>query len=131
VAASYLWNINHPTSETNLGYADRTRDGRTNGLQRRVLPAAPGPQQLRAGQWFEVERPIDEENRAGFRLDTVYGKTVRSAQRRWPTTGTRTATTRRSTSPGLRAVPRTDRRRLTFKASKFATPFGYEVAGTV
>ena len=24
--------------------------------------------------WFEVERPIDEENRAGFRLDTVYGK---------------------------------------------------------
>ena len=77
VAASYLWNINGPTSETNLGYPTGDGMGGTNqGLNGAFYPLHPDHNSFALDQvWFEIERPIDEENRAGFRLDTVYGKT--------------------------------------------------------
>jgi len=77
VTASYLWNINHPTSETNPGYPTGPGMGGTNqGLNGAFYPLHPDHNSFALDQvWFEVERPIDEENRAGFRFDTVYGKT--------------------------------------------------------
>ena len=82
--------------------------------------------------WFEIERPIDEENRAGFRLDTVYGKTGALLNGGGPNNR---YTVNDDSSIYIHQgyvqylAPIGDG--LTFKAGKFATPIGYEVAGTI
>jgi hypothetical protein len=68
VAASWLWNT-------------RQSDGRDqNGYLTGAVPAYPfhpDDNSFSVDQlWFELERPITEENRAGFRADLVYGKTA-------------------------------------------------------
>ena len=134
VAASYFWNINHPTSETNLGSPTGLGMGDTNaGLNNAFYPLHPDHNSFALDQvWFEVERPIDEENRAGFRLDTVYGKTGALLNGGGPNNRN---TNRDDSSIYVHQgyvqylAPIGDG--ITFKAGKFATPFGYEVAGTV
>jgi hypothetical protein len=134
VAGSYFWNINHPTSETNLGYPTGDGMGGTNqGLNGAFYPLHPDHNSFALDQvWFEVERPIDEENRAGFRLDTVYGKTGALLNGGGPNNR---FTNLDDSSIYLHQgyvqylAPIGDG--VTFKAGKFATPFGYEVAGTI
>ena len=134
VAASYFWNINHPTSETNLGYPTGDGMGGTNaGLNVAFYPLHPDHNSFALDQVaFEVERPIDEENRAGFRFDTMYGKTGALLNGGGPNN--------RYTNLDDSAIyiqqgyvqylaPIGDG--VTFKAGKFATPFGIEVAGTI
>jgi hypothetical protein len=83
--------------------------------------------------WFEIERPIDEENRAGFRLDTVYGKTGALLNGGGPSN--RRDGIRDDTSIYINQgyvqylAPVGDG--LTLKAGKFGTLIGYEVAQTV
>jgi hypothetical protein len=144
VAASYFWNVNGPTSETNIncdqasGFCDQypTGDGMggTNqGVNGAFYPLHPDHNSFALDQvWFEVERPIDEENRAGFRLDTVYGKTGALLNGGGPNNR---YTNDDDSSIYLQQgyvqylAPVGDG--LTFKAGKFATPIGYEVAGTI
>ncbi len=114
VAASYLWNINHPTSDTNLGYPTGPGMGGTNaGLNDAFYPLHPDHNSFALDQvWFEIERPINEENRAGFRFDTVYGKTAALLNGGGP--NNRYSNLRRFGAlhpPGLRPVPRADWRR--------------------
>jgi hypothetical protein len=139
VAASYFWNVNHPTSETNLGYPTGDGMGGTNqGANGLFYPLHPDHNSFALDQvWFEVERPIDEENRAGFRFDTVYGKTGAllnggGPNNRYPN----------ANQPGLDdssiyinqgyvqyLAPIGDG--VTLKAGKFGALFGIESAGTI
>lgn len=65
VAASYFYNFNDPDGRA-LGGSN------TGGF---AYPFRPDANSFSLDQvWFEVERPVSEENRAGFRLDFVYGK---------------------------------------------------------
>jgi hypothetical protein len=65
VAASYFYNFNDPDGRA-LGGSN------TGGF---AYPFRPDANSFSLDQvWFEIERPVSEENRAGFRLDFVYGK---------------------------------------------------------
>ena len=143
VSSSYFWNVNNPTSETNLncdpsGFCSQypTGDGMggTNqGINGAFYPLHPDANSFALDQvWFEVERPIDEENRAGFRLDTVYGKTGALLNGGGPNNR---YTNNDDSSLYLQQgyvqylAPVGDG--ITLKAGKFSTPIGYEVAGTI
>lgn len=66
VSASYFYNFNDP---------DGRALGGTNTGSGLLLPFRPDANSFSLDQaWIEVERPVSEENRAGFRLDFVYGK---------------------------------------------------------
>ncbi len=137
VASSYFWNINHPTSESGAQFlptsAGLGMGGTNQGDNGAFYPLHPDHNSFALDQvWFEVERPIDEENRAGFRLDTVYGKTGALLNGGGPNNR---YSNRDDSSLYLQQgyvqylAPIGDG--LTLKAGKFATPFGYEVAGTI
>ena len=65
VAASYFYNFNDPDGRA-LGGSN------TGGF---AYPFRPDANSFSLDQvWIEVERAVSEENRAGFRLDFVYGK---------------------------------------------------------
>ena len=71
VATSYFWNVNDPQDADLEGL-----NGTNWGMNSRFYPLHPDHNSFALDQvWWEVEREISEENRAGFRLDTVYGKT--------------------------------------------------------
>jgi|GEM_PF-1005793 len=77
VAASYFWNFNNPSIED----GDR-RDSSQNpyanqGQNRNIYPYHGSHNSFQLDQaWFGLEHPIDEENRAGFRFDLVFGTTA-------------------------------------------------------
>jgi hypothetical protein len=140
VSSTYFWNINHPGDSDNFadslgpdpgsGGMENTNAG-INGL---YYPLHPDANSFALDQvWFEIERPIDEENRAGFRLDTVYGKTGALLNGGGPSN--RRDGVRDDTSIYINQgyvqylAPVGDG--LTFKAGKFGTLIGYEVAQTV
>jgi hypothetical protein len=144
VAASYFWNINHPTSESipsdyyddGYYYSGCTGPGMgcTNqGYNGAFYPLHPDANSFALDQvWFEIERPIDEENRAGFRLDTVYGKTGAllnggGPNNRYDVNDDSSIYLHQAYVQYLAPVGDG----LKFKAGKFATPIGYEVAGTI
>ncbi len=65
VAASYNYNFNHPNGSVLNGA--NTGPG--------LYPFHPDANSFALDQfWIELERPIDEENRAGFAIDLSYGK---------------------------------------------------------
>ena len=134
VAASYLWNINHPTSETNLGYPTGDGMGGTNaGLNGVVYPLHPDHNSFALDQvWFEIERPIDEENRAGFRFDTVYGKTAALLNGGGPNNRyTNLDDSALYIHQGYVQYLAPIGDGVTFKAGKFGDWFGNEEAGTI
>jgi hypothetical protein len=148
VASSYFWNLNQPTdsnrdwqsgqgvtcSSQGLSRGECGGLGGTNqGINGAFYPLHPDANSFALDQvWFEVERPIDEENRAGFRLYTVYGKTGALLNGGGPNNRT---TNSDDTSIYINQgyvqylAPIGDG--LTFKAGKFGTLIGYEVAQTV
>jgi outer membrane murein-binding lipoprotein Lpp len=89
IQASYIWNVNHPTdanrddlagqgvtcSSQGLGPGECGGLGYTNqGINGAIYPLNPDANTFQLqGLWIDIERPIDEENRAGFRFDTAYG----------------------------------------------------------
>jgi len=69
LSTDYWYNLNSPANE-------RLEDGNI-GAAGQSLPFSPDANQFSFGQlWFWMERPIDEENRAGFRTDIAFGKTA-------------------------------------------------------
>jgi len=107
--------------------------GTNQGINGAFYPLHPDHNSFALDQvWFEVERPIDEENRAGFRLDTVYGKTGALLNGGGP--NNRDSNRDDSSIYIVQGyvqylAPIGDG--LTLKAGKFSTPIGYEVAGTI
>ena len=90
VAASYFYNFNDP-SGNNLGGVEPNNDGGNiqggffNGnaggnvgeCVGGCYPFHPDSNSFSLDQlWFEIERAVNEENRAGFRADIVLGKTA-------------------------------------------------------
>ncbi len=72
VQASYFWNANGPTAGRNGGMQDTNA-----GLNGSFYPLHPDANSFAfQAAWVDIEREIDEENRAGFRLDVAYGKTA-------------------------------------------------------
>lgn len=67
VAASYFYNFNDPDG--------RALGGANQGAPGIFYPFRPDANSFSLDQvWIELERPISAEQRAGFRLDFVYGK---------------------------------------------------------
>jgi len=70
VAGSYFYNFNDPP-ETFNGIQSN------NGVSGNVYPFHGAHNSFTVDQvWFGVEHPVDEENRAGFRFDLVFGNTA-------------------------------------------------------
>ncbi len=68
VSASWFYNTRRSEGRDLAGY--------NNGAAG-VYPFSPDNNSFSLDQlWFELERPVSEENRAGFRADLVYGKTA-------------------------------------------------------
>jgi len=69
VSASYWYNLNDPSN-------DRLMNANV-GTVGQSHPFSPDANQFSFDQlWFEIERPIDEGNRAGFFADIAFGKTA-------------------------------------------------------
>lgn len=79
VAASYFWNFNSPSEET-LGNQNQSQVagyGVNTGINSAVAPFHPDHNSFSVDQlWFELEKPVTEESRAGFRADLAWGKTA-------------------------------------------------------
>lgn len=68
VSGSYWYNFENPDGDSLNGF------NRGNVL---ANPFNPDPNSFALDQvWFGIERPVSEENRAGFRTDIVFGKTA-------------------------------------------------------
>ncbi|MFQ5700104.1 MAG: outer membrane beta-barrel protein, partial [Myxococcota bacterium] len=68
VAASYFYNFENPRGDSLAG---------ANAGLIPAYPFHPDSNSISLDQlWFEIERPIDEGHRAGFRADIAYGKTA-------------------------------------------------------
>jgi len=125
VAASYLYNINDPNDASRDGLQDTN-----TGLNGRYYPFHPDHNSFSLDQvWWEIERPIDEEHRGGFRFDTAYGKTA--AMLGGPNNRDNRDDSAFYISQGYvqYLAPLGDG--VTFKMGKFNTPIGAEVAQTV
>ena len=69
MSADFWYNLNSPANE-------RLEDGNV-GAAGQSHPFSPDSNQFSFGQlWFTLERPIDEENRAGFATEIAFGKTA-------------------------------------------------------
>lgn len=72
VAASYFYNTNDP-NDADLGGVGGLNQGINGGF----YPFHPDHNSFALDQvWWEIERPISEENRAGFRFDPAFGRTA-------------------------------------------------------
>jgi len=124
VAGSYFWNFNEPDN----GFVPAANSG-VSGL---AYPFHSRHNSFQVDQvWFGLEHPVDEENRAGFRFDLVYGSTACTLGN---TTGFRCPGDDTSEYYVNQAyvqylAPITDNGILV-KAGKFATLAGAEVAQT-
>jgi hypothetical protein len=87
VAASYLYNVNDPNDHnnpdgglknTNVGFSGQNGPANNESmLAPTFYPLHPDHNSFSLDQlWFEIERKISEENRAGFRADILYGTTA-------------------------------------------------------
>jgi len=81
VAGSYFWNFNDP-GHTNMvggpgGIGPISFAGGNTGISGNAYPFHSNHNSFQVDQvWFGIEHPVDEENRAGFRFDLLYGTTA-------------------------------------------------------
>lgn len=72
VAASYFYNTEDPNDDEFGGNGNLNQ-----GRNFRFYPFHPDHNSFALDQvWWEIERPISEEHRAGFRFDPAFGKTA-------------------------------------------------------
>lgn len=74
LAVSYFYNFNDPDSAT---IADQNLGGLAgSGTNGPIIPFHPDHNSFSVDQlWFNIEKPVSEESRAGFVADIVYGRT--------------------------------------------------------
>jgi hypothetical protein len=155
VQASYLYNLNDPNDSDHIDglngddlvvvrdddgnitdvffeAGDGGLGGTNQGVDGLFYPYTPDHNSFSFDQvWLELERPIDEEHRAGFRFDMTYGKTA--AQIGGPSNrgdGIRDDTALYVFAGYVQYLaPIGDG--LTFKMGKFGTPIGNEYAQAI
>ena len=133
VAGSYNYNLNDPNDAQHDGL------GGTNlGLFGLYDPLHPDHNSFALDQvWFEIEKEISEENRAGFRADFVYGKTAKwlNGGGAWGGLANDTGDFDDSAlyihQAYVQYAPPIGPEGTTFKFGKFATLLGAEVPGTI
>ena len=145
VSATYFWNVNHPTDENraevggNVALCDPPDDcgggvGNTNiGDNGKFYPLSPDHNSFALDQvWFEIERPIDEENRAGFRFDPVMGQSASLINGfGGPSNRGSRDNSAFYISQGYVQYLAPVAGGITIKAGKFNTPIGVEVVQTI
>jgi hypothetical protein len=119
VSASYWYNVNDPSN-------DRLMDANV-GTIGQSHPFSPDANQFSFDQlWFQIERPIDEANRAGFFAEIAYGKTAGLLPNgNTPVDGRAGGN---NLYIGSAYVQYLSDMGITFKAGKFGTLIGAEVA---
>jgi len=138
VAGSYNYNLKDPNDANNDGLAG-TNLGNP-GTHDAIFydPLHPDHNSFALDQvWFEIEKEISEENRAGFRLDMVYGKTAKwlNGGGAWGglanDTGWRDDSALYIHQAYVQYAPPIGPEGTTIKFGKFATLIGAEVPGTI
>lgn len=79
VSGSWFWNFNNPGSVTSVGGPGLygLLAGGNTGVSGNTYPYHGNHNSFQVDQvWFGIEHPVDEENRAGFRFDLLYGTTA-------------------------------------------------------
>jgi hypothetical protein len=134
VAASYNYNLNDP-NDANNGGLGQTNMGNDNLF---YDPLHPDHNSFALDQvWFEIEKEISEENRAGFRADFVYGKTAKwlNGGGAWGGLANDTGDFDDSAlyihQAYVQYAPPIGPEGTVIKFGKFATLIGAEVAGTI
>jgi hypothetical protein len=119
LSADFWYNVNQPANE-------RLQDGNV-GAVGQAYPFNPDANQFSFGQlWFWMERPIDEENRAGFRADIAFGKVAGLLpDGNTPEDGRAGGNNLYISQAYVQYLSDWD---ITFKAGKFGTLIGAEVA---
>jgi hypothetical protein len=124
VAGSYWYNFNRPDGE-DLGGANRGATGF-------AYPFHPDAESFSVDQlWFELERPIDEANRAGFRADIAFGKTADILSDGSEDGISGSQDDLQIYQAYAQYLAPIGSEGVTFKFGKFATLFGAEVAPTI
>ena len=125
VASSYFYNLNDPQDHDNGGLG-----GTNSGLNGRYYPLHPDHNSFALDQaWWEIEKPISEEARGGFRFDVAYGKTA--AQLGGPNNRGSNDDSAFYIAQGYVQYLAPIGDGVTFKMGKFSTPIGVEVPQTV
>ncbi len=118
ISASYWYNFNQIDNDDLIGA--------NVGINGQSSPFNPDANQFSFDQlWFEMERPIDENNRAGFRVDFAFGKVAKLLPDGNGSDGGNSLYINQAYIQYLTPMG------ATLKAGKFGTWIGYEVAQTV
>ena len=150
LAVSYFFNDNNPDSAIiqDQNYSHITGYGVNNTTTGLVAPFHPDHNSFSVDQlWFEIEKPVTEESRGGFRADLVWGNTASildyGIQRMCGSTGDTAGGAHLESREHCIGDEASDFSLYqayvqyltpfgpTLKAGKFGTLIGYEVAGTI
>lgn len=138
VAGSYNYNLKDPNDAPNNGLSG-TNLGDTSYGAVFYDPLHPDHNSFAVDQvWFEIEKEVSEENRAGFRADFVYGKTAKwlnNASGAWGSLASSEGYLDDSAlyiyQAYVQYAPPVGPEGTVIKFGKFATLIGAEVPGTV
>jgi hypothetical protein len=118
ISASYWYNFNQIDNDDLVGA--------NVGVNGQSSPFNPDANQFSFDQlWFEMERPIDESNRAGFKASLAFGKVAKLLPDGNGSDGGNSFYIPEAYIQYLTPIG------ATLKAGKFGTWIGYEVAGTI
>ena len=150
LAVSYFFNDNNPDSDIikDQNWSRYNGYGVNNTTTNLVAPFHPDHNSFSVDQlWFEIEKPVTEESRGGFRADLVWGNTASildyGIQRICGSTGTTAGAIEAEAFEHCIGDEASDFSLYqayvqyltpfgpTLKAGKFGTLIGYEVAGTI
>jgi hypothetical protein len=126
VSANYFYNTNDP-NDADLGGVG----GGNGGINGAFYPLMPDHNSFAfQALWLEIERPISEEHRGGFRFDTAWGKTGQLDNIGGVSNRDNRDDTGLYISQGYVQYLAPIGDGVTFKFGKFGTTIGKEVANT-
>lgn len=133
VAGSYNYNLNDPQDAGRNGLSGTNTGTSPDGTALFFDPLHPDHNSFALDQvWFEIEKEVSEESRAGFRTDFVYGKTAKFLNGGGPFNSSINDDTALYIHQAyVQYAPPIGPEGTVMKFGKFATLIGSEVAGTV
>lgn len=133
VAASYNYNLNDPQDADRGGLSGTNTGTSPSGSALFFDPLHPDHNSFALDQvWFEIEKEVSEESRAGFRTDFVYGKTAKYLNGGGPFNSSINDDTALYIHQAyVQYAPPVGPEGTVMKFGKFATLVGAEVAGTI
>lgn len=133
VAASYNYNLNDPNDAGRDGLSGTNLGTSPSGSGLFYDPLHPDHNSFALDQvWFEIEKEVSEESRAGFRTDFVYGKTAKYLNGGGPfNSDINDDTALYIHQAYVQYAPPIGPEGTVMKFGKFSTLIGAEVAGTI